>query len=224
MNWNTFHRSDRVVAGDFMNKQTLPESNSGHNLLLELGFALGQSHTFGLVAGRCSAAQAYGIRRLREEKLFKECCERWEDFCPNYLNMSRAEADRIIKHLTEFGPAYFEVSQIARISPETFRAIAPAVSDGVLHHNGEAIPLNAENSRKVAAAVAEMRSAIPKKPAASSEPPQDLQQRIHGLADRCVAILAELTRSSSDDYPGITRNWLYHELTRLRDEILRVAA
>jgi len=207
-----------------MNEQILPESKSGHSLVLELGFALGQSHTFGFVAGRCSAAQAYGIRRLREEKLFKECCEKWEDFCPTYLNMSRIEADRIIRHLAEFGPAYFEVSQLARISPETFRAIAPAVSDGVLHHNGEAIPLNAENSRKVAAAVAEMRSALPKKSAASSETAQGLQQLMHRLADRCVAILAELDRSSSVEYPGVTRNWLHHELTRLRDEILRVAA
>ena len=79
-----------------MNQLTLPESKSGQTLLLELGFALGQSHTFGLVAGRCSAAQAYGIRRLREEKLFKQCCEKWDDFCPMYLNISRAEADRII--------------------------------------------------------------------------------------------------------------------------------
>ena len=141
-----------------------------------------------------------------------------------YLNISRAEADRIIRHLAEFGPAYFELSQLTRISPETFRAIAPAVSDGVLHHNGEAIPLNAENSRKVAAAVIEMRGALPKKSAESSEPALDLQQRIHSLADRCVSILAELDRSSSQDYPGITRNWLHMELTRLRDEILRVAA
>ena len=59
-----------------MNEQILPESKSGHSLVLELGFALGQSHTFGLVAGRCSAAQAHGIRKLREEKLYKECCEK----------------------------------------------------------------------------------------------------------------------------------------------------
>jgi hypothetical protein len=206
-----------------MNKQTLPEAKPGQKLLLELGFALGQSHTFGLVAGRCSAAQAYGIRKLREEKLFKECCERWDDFCPTYLNMSRPEADRIVRHLAEFGPAYFEVSQLTRISAETFRAIAPAVSDGVLHHNGEAIPLTAENSRKVAAAVAEMRSALPKKSAESSEPVQDLQQRIHSLAERCGAIVAELDRISRDENLGVTRVCLQGVLGQLRDQILRVA-
>jgi len=49
-----------------MNIQTLPESKSGHSLLLELGFAPGQ------------------ICRWGVEKLFKECCEKWEDFCPSY--------------------------------------------------------------------------------------------------------------------------------------------
>ena len=207
-----------------MNNQTLPEAKSGQKLLMELGIALGQNHAFGLVAGRCSAAQAYGIRKMREDKLFKECCERWDDFCPEYLNISRPEADRIIRNLTEFGPVYFELSHITRISAETFRAIAPAVSDGMLHHNGEAIPLTTENSRKVAAAVAQMRGALPKKSAESSEPAQDLQQRIHTLAERCGAIVAELDRISRDENLGVTRVCLQNELGRLRDQILRVAA
>ena len=50
---------------------------------------------------------------------------------------------------------------LTRISPETYRAIAPAVKDGALHVDGEAIELNAENSRKVAAAVSRLRRAIP---------------------------------------------------------------
>jgi hypothetical protein len=146
--------------------------------------------------------------------------------------MSRAEADRIIQNLDEFGPAFFEVSQLTRISPEAFRAIAPAVSDGALHHKGEAIPLNAENSRKVAEAIAEMRSALPKKSAVepdelefkelSREP--DIEQRIHNLAERCVAILAELERLSRDEHLGATRICVRTELARLRDEIVRVAA
>ncbi len=216
-----------------MNEQTLPESKTAHAGLMELGFALGQSHTFGLVAGRCSAAQAMGIRRLREEKLFKRCCEKWEDFCPRYLNMSRGEADRIIRLLDEFGPAYFEVSQLTRISAETFRAIAPAVSDGVLHHNGEAIPLDGENAYKVAAAVAEMRSALPKKSPDTSELARevqdlsrepDVERRIHHLAQRCIAIVAEIDRIARDDRLRVPRISLRNELARVRDQILRVAA
>ena len=131
-----------------MNQDIVQKSKPGDDEMLELGFALGQSHTFGFVAGRCSAAQAQGIRRLREQKVYKRCCEKWEDFCPRYLKMCRAEADRIIRLLDEFGPAYFELSQVTRMSPVIFRAIAPAVSDGVLHHNGEAIELTAETRAK----------------------------------------------------------------------------
>ena len=62
--------------------------------MLDLGVALGQNHAFGLIAGRCPAAQAAGLRRLREEKLYKRCAENWRDFCPQYLKMSRSEVDR----------------------------------------------------------------------------------------------------------------------------------
>jgi hypothetical protein len=199
--------------------------------LLELGFTLGQSHTFGLVAGRCSAAQAEGLRRLREEKLYKRCCQKWEDFCPMYLKMSRSEADRTIKLLEEFGPAYFELSQLTRISPETFRAIAPAIENGVLHHHGDAIPLNNENSRKVAAAVAEMRSAIPKKVTGFSDLERelsdschqaDVQERIQKLARCCFRIVAEFDKICRDQRLGVTRIYFCNTLTRVRDEIARL--
>jgi hypothetical protein len=107
-----------------MNEETVSNLKAEDAKLLELGFTLGQNQTFAVLAGRCSAAHAQGIRRLREEKLYKGCCEKWDDFCPKYLKMSRGEADRIVRLLDEFGPAYFELSQLTRISAATFRAIA----------------------------------------------------------------------------------------------------
>jgi len=138
-----------------MNEESLGELPAESAALLELGVALGQNHAFGLIAGRCSAAQAEGLHRLREEKLYKRCTEKWDDFCPRFLKISRAEADRTIRLWEEFGSAYFELSQLTRVSPETFRAIVPAIQDGALHYRGEAIELNPENSRRVAAVVAE---------------------------------------------------------------------
>jgi hypothetical protein len=207
-----------------MQEEIVSNSVAEDAKLIELGFALGQNHTFGVLAGRCSAARAQGIRRLREEKLFKGCCEKWDDFCPKYLKMSRGEADRTIRLLDEFGPAYFELSQVTRISAPTFRAIAPAVSDGVLHHNGEAIALTPENSQKVATAVAEMRSALPKKSAEPGDPEQDTLRRIQDSARRCAEGLTELDKISRDEHLGIMRVHLRNELTRLRDQMLRVAA
>jgi len=178
--------------------------------LMKLGITLGQNQTFALIAGRCSAAQAQIIRCLHEDKLYKRCCEKWDEFCPKYLNISRGEADRIIRLLDEFGPVYFEVSQLTRISAGTFRAIAPAITDGALHHNGEAIALIPENSQKVAAAVAEIRSRVPKVSEISEQP--DTLKRVQTAAQRCAAGLADLEKISRENDLGIVRVQIRAEL------------
>jgi hypothetical protein len=205
-----------------MNDKTVSNFGAEDAKLVELGITLGQNQTFGMLAGRCSAAQAQVIRRLREEKLYKRCCDKWDDFCSRYLSMCRSEADRVIRLLDEFGPAYFEVSQITRISSGVFRAIAPSISDGVLHHNGEAIALIAENSQKVAAAVAEMRGALPKAKEVPPEP--DTTKRIQTAAQRCAESLSELEKISRENDLGVVRVQIRAELHRLNDQIVRMAA
>lgn len=227
-----FRRADARRKRVFMERESLSEMTVDPAGLVEVGIALGQTNAFGLVAGRCSAAQADGLRRLREQKLYKKCCEKWDDFCPKYLKMSRSEADRTIKLLDEFGPAYFELAQLTRVSPETYRAIAPHIENGVLHYNGEAIELNAENSRKVAAAVTDMRSAIPKKSIDRTEftrelngliHESDVQKRIHKLAQCCLMIVAEFEKIARDERLGTTRVYFQDTLTIVRDEMVRVA-
>jgi hypothetical protein len=78
--------------------------------LVDLGMVLGQNQAFGFLAGRCSAAQAAGIRRLRNEKLYKRATEHWKEFCPQYLKMSGSQADNIIRLWEEFGAGYFEMA------------------------------------------------------------------------------------------------------------------
>src|SRR6185503_351222 len=109
--------------------------------ILDLGIALGQSRAFGLVAGRCSAAQAESLRQLREEKKYLKCSATWREFCSEYLKMNSGHADRIIRLWEEFGAGYFELAQLTRVSPETYRTLEPSVRDGALHVNGEAIKL-----------------------------------------------------------------------------------
>src|SRR3954470_13287896 len=108
---------------------------------LDMGILLGHSQAFALIAGRCSAAQASAIRRLRNEKLYRSVTAKWGDFCATHLKMSKRNADQIIALFDEFGPAYFEVSQITRISAESYRKIQPCIEDGALHHQGRAIAL-----------------------------------------------------------------------------------
>lgn len=200
--------------------------------LLELGVALGQNHAFGLIAGRCSAAQAEGLRRLREEKLYKRCTEKWDDFCPRYLKMSRSEADRTIKLWEEFGAAYFELSQLTRVSPETFRALAPAIEDGALHYHGELIELNPENSRRVAAVVAELRSALTKEVTESRSLEReirglcheaDVAARIEKLHECGMGLASEFEKVSRDEGLGTARTLLNSALSNVRSELNRVA-
>jgi hypothetical protein len=217
-----------------MNTEPFPELALDNAALLEVGITLGQTHAFGLVAGRCSVAQAEAIRRLREEKLYRTCAEKWDDFCPRYLKMSRSEADRTIKLLEEFGPVYFELSQLTRISPEAFRAISPAIENGVLHCNGEAIPITPENSRQVAAAVAELRRAIPKAPTTpewkslmqeiqSGLRDMSLSDRIHKLLQCCLAIAAEFDKISSDEGLTMSRFVFHSALASAHAEFQRLA-
>ncbi|HUB77269.1 MAG TPA: hypothetical protein VMB03_00665 [Bryobacteraceae bacterium] len=166
--------------------QTIPPADD--QAVFELGEMIGRRQAFGTIAGRCSAADAECLRRMRDEKLFLTRAETWFDFCPKYLGLSSRAANRVIRNLEEFGPAYFELAQLTRISPEDFRAIAPAVRDRHLHAHGEVIALISENAEKVAAAVAELRRDTT--PAAQAERDaftsahrhcKKLLEEIHGL-------------------------------------------
>ena len=88
-----------------MQKSTL-ELTDDAAALLDLGVALGQNQTFSLVAGRCSAAQAATLLRLRQEKKYLKCAANWREFCTNYLKISGSEADRMIRLWEEFGASF----------------------------------------------------------------------------------------------------------------------
>ena len=153
-----------------MNNETTtqPAAETGD---FELGVLLGSRKAFAAVAGRCSAADAECLRRVRDQKLYLSRAATWEEFCPKYLGLSKTHANRIIRYLEEFGSDYFEVAQLTRITPEQYRAIAPAIREKNIHVNGQAIALIPENSDRVTAAVAELRQAVT--PAAPPLPPQE---------------------------------------------------
>jgi hypothetical protein len=104
---------------------------------------------------------------------------------------------------------------LTRISAETYRAIAPAVQEGALHVDGEAIQLNPENSRRVADAVSRLRRAIPGR-TASRNPIEDLRRRSIAL----VKEFEEVVRKERDgeNWPQLTAT-----LQLLRSELTRIA-
>ena len=191
--------------------------------LLDLGVALGQNQTFSLVAGRCSAAQAATLLRLRQEKKYLKCAANWREFCTNYLKISGSEADRVIRLWEEFGASYFELAQLIRISPEGYRAIEPAVKERSLHHDGEAIEFDPENSRKLATAVAQLRGAGTGKKTAKKSPPQrEMHERLEDLERRCTGIVMEFQEISRKERCG--ENWILftRALMRVRGELSRI--
>jgi len=163
---------------------TLPAADAGE---FQLGMMLGTRKAFAAVAGRCSAADAECLRRICDQKLYLSRAASWEEFCPEYLGLSNRHANRIIRNLEEFGPDYFELAQLTRITPGQFRAIAPAIREKNIHVDGQAIALIPENSERVAAAVSELRRA-------AAPPAASMDERLSVLSRQVDRLLAEFEK------------------------------
>jgi hypothetical protein len=188
--------------------------------LLNLGSVLGQSQAFDLVAGRCSAAQAACLHRLRQTNEFQLVTPRWREFCSQHLGIDGRNADRIVRLWEEFGAPYFQLAQFTRIPANAYRALAPSIHDGALHCNGEVIELIPENSRLLAAAIARFRRSAP-----PAKPPRQLSphEQLAALDQRSAALVAELQQFSKKERCG--ENWLQFTaiLQRLSAALTRLA-
>jgi CRISPR/Cas system-associated endoribonuclease Cas2 len=186
---------------------------------------LGERRAFSRVADGCSAADAECLRRMREEKMYLTKGLNWSQFCTRYLEISKAEANRIIQRLNEFGDAYFDVSRIVRISPESYRAIAHAVKDKAIEYDGETIALTRENAQRVTAAVQALRqAAAPKresKPAIAPPlaPALRLDERINALQRRAYQIDAELRQACQEAGYGCERQTIRRLARELRQRM-----
>src|ERR1019366_249941 len=112
---------------------------------MNLGAWLGRHQAFGLIANRCSAADAECLKAIRDGGEYKQFELTWEQFCGKHAGVSRVYADRQIHCLEEFGGNYFR-----------FADVMP-------------IPLVRENRGKVAAAIEAMRAKPQTKAGAGAE-------------------------------------------------------
>ncbi len=167
------------------NKMTDAQSGqSDAQGMLELGEWLGLHEAFGVIANRCSAADAECLKRMRDSGHYKRLGLSWEMFCKERAGISRVHADRQIHHLEEFGPNYFRMSEVLHISTDTYRLIAAAVSDEGLDLDGKKIPLLRENRQQVMAAVGTLRE--------KAKPKQDPKSGIDLLCRRLKTVLEEV--------------------------------
>ena len=142
-------------------KNNTPPGQSASDEILELGLWLGRRQAFGMVANRCTAADAECLKALRDSGKYKRLGLSWKDFCEQKAGISRRYADKLIGHLEEFGANYFRLAELIQISTETYRLIAGMVSDGGLEVQGEKIPLTRENRKRVMDAVDALKPAAP---------------------------------------------------------------
>ena len=185
---------------------------------LEFGKMIGRRQTFSLVAGRCTAADAECLKKTRDQKLYLGYAKSWEECCTKHIGMSRANAERLIGLLEEFGPAYFEVAQLTRVSPETFRQMAPSIQDGTLHHQGEAIALIPENAARVALVVGAHRKAAPSPRTVEAQ----VGMRLDALETRCNRLLKEFEELSCAWHDNGDRLMLGSVLARTRSALARL--
>ncbi|HTS24608.1 MAG TPA: hypothetical protein VMH81_01960 [Bryobacteraceae bacterium] len=181
----------------------LPDLSPEIAEILRAGMAIGHNQSFALVSGRCSAAQAEALHRLRESRCYQPVAGSWKEFCPQFLNMSSSRADRIIRCWQEFGPSFFELHNLISISPEVYRSIEPAIQNGAIHCNQEAIAFDPENSQKVLAAVTELRKSLSPKP---PPPPPTVEDRLEALDRTCDAVVAEFHQIAGMMCKGAARS------------------
>lgn len=182
---------------------------------LDLGRVLGQRRAFGAVAGRCSAAHAHLLRRIRDEKLYLPIAPSWRRFCGAYLAITCRHADRLIALLNRFGPTYFEISQLVGISPRQYLQIEPVIREHSVLVNGEAVSLIPENAPKVLEAVGQLlRDA--RRTRRADPPPDTLRARVVTIASRGKAIANQLVALYNSACSERDREFILESATEIR--------
>jgi hypothetical protein len=159
---------------------------------IDAGAWVGRQQAFAVIANRCSAAQALCLKQIRETRLYEKLDLTWEQFCKEYAGVSRAYADKLIQQHEEFGDAYFRLSEIARISPETYRQISSQVSDEGIEIDGGKLALIPENGPKIRAAIQTLRTQLKQ----ARDARQPASPRITQLVIRVDALVEEVATMS----------------------------
>ena len=168
-------------------KKEKPAASEPDELSLCLDRWMGRREAFGLVAGRCAAADIETLRQIREQKLYKPKRHSWAECCLLDLHVARRSADREIGYLEEFGPEFFHVRQMAHITAKEYRSIASHITPEGVRLNGTTVPLLPENSQQVTAAVTELLKQI------EAKAPKRAPVSFDAALKRCQAVTEMLS-------------------------------
>jgi hypothetical protein len=182
---------------------------------IDAGAWVGRQQAFAVIANKCSAAQALCLKQVRESEIFEKLGLSWEEFCKEYAGISRVHAERLIQQHEEFGDAYFRLSEIARISPETYRQIAGQVSDEGLEFDGGKLALIPENGPKIRAAIQTLRAQL-KQARAARQPTVGSIVHLQVRLDALIEEISMMPRRPLDpDYRAAVRGLAVHGIHKL---------
>jgi hypothetical protein len=192
-------------AAKTLEVQTVRQQQIGEGV--GLGVLLGRRQAFALVAGRCSAADAECIREVRRNKRYRALQMTWDQFCDERLGVTSVTANKIVRQLEEFGPDFFTLAQLTRITPEEYRRLNVAVRGHALLDAGEEIPIEAENGPRLAAAIEELRRNAKADLTASATPvrePEEHAPRRREPSETAGAPAADTSDSTTAAARGIS--------------------
>jgi hypothetical protein len=173
------------------NEQEVLNNPVEHATPFELGEWLGRKQAFGLIAGKTAAAEVECLRRIRDGNLFRAKGVDWSGFCQQYAGITSSYANRLIRQFDEFGPNYFDLSKIVRISAESYRKIADKVGDDGITFGDETVAISPENSDKIVEAVKALREQAGDLANDRSKP---AEAGIAAMRRRLLACVAEMTQ------------------------------
>jgi hypothetical protein len=209
-----------------MNTQTIAPASAEHPeaRAFDLARWLGRREAFGSMAGRCSAADVECLRQIRDRKLFKDHAPSWDEFCTKDLHLSRRKVDRDIRYLEKFGPPFFLLTQLTRITPQQYGAIASHVAADGIHMDGQVVALLESNAERVTAAVQDLCRRLETPPVPAVEGAVESQAAVDsaGEALRICERAAELLESKPV-LDGLHRAMLGRSLRRLLNAAARLA-
>jgi hypothetical protein len=180
-----------------MDDRTTTDAAADPVSTFDLGVWIGRGQAFSFVANHCSAAQAECLARIRKDGLYKALNLTWEEFCKQHAGSSRAHADEIIRRLEEFGAAYFRLSEIVRISPQSYRAMQATVKGEAIEVGGESIPITPENAPRIRQAIAAIRAELRQTQAAQARYSLGITQ-LQARLDACFEDMSALSRRTLD--------------------------
>jgi hypothetical protein len=158
----------------------------------DLGAWIGRGQAFSFVANHCSAAQAECLTRIRKDGLYKALNLTWDEFCKQHAGASRAHADEIIRRLEEFGAAYFRLSEIIRISPQSYRTMQATVKGEAIEVGGESIPITPENAPRIRQSISALRTELRRTQAAQARYSLGITQ-LQARLDACFDDMSSLS-------------------------------